>query len=63
MASVMFYILVSKKKIFLSIQMASVICVNFSRLVDHYGNRHPPHNTNEHPHAKILVSPLECQLS
>ena len=63
MASVMFYILVCKKKIFLSIQMASVICVHLSQLVDHYGNRHPPHNTIELPHAKILVSALECQVS
>ena len=43
--------------------MASVICVHFSQLVDHCGIRHPPHNIIEHPYAKILVSPLERQVS
>ena len=31
------YILVSKRKTFLSILMPSVICACFSQLVDHYG--------------------------
>ena len=43
--------------------MASVICVHFSQLVDHYGIRHPPHITIEHPRAKILGSTLERQVS
>ena len=35
MASVMFYNLVWKRKIFLSILIARVICVHYSQLVDH----------------------------
>ena len=43
--------------------MASVICVHFSELVDHCGNRHPPHDIIEQSDAKILVSPPERQVS
>ena len=43
--------------------MASIHCVHFSQVVDHCGNRHPPHNSIEHPHAKILISALEHQVS
>jgi hypothetical protein len=54
-----FTFLVCKRKIFLSIVMASVICVHFSQVVDHCVTWHAPHNTIEHTHAKILVSTLE----
>ena len=63
MASVMFYIIVCKKKISLSILTTSVICVHLSQIVDHCRNVHPPHTTIEHPHAKIVISALERQVS
>ena len=43
--------------------MASIICVHFSELVDHCGNIHPPHDIIEQLDVKILVSPLERQVS
>ena len=48
------YILVCKRKKFLSILMPSVIRVHFSQLVDHCG--HTPHNIIEHTHAKKSIS-------
>ena len=57
------YIIACKRRIFLSILMASVICVHFSQLVDHYVHMHPPHNIIEITHSKILVSALQHQVS
>ena len=62
MASVECLHLVCKRKVVLSILNASVICVGFSQLVDHY-HRHAFHNIIEHTHAKMLVSALERQVS
>jgi hypothetical protein len=54
---------VSKGKKFLSVLMASLICVHFSELVDIVQHRHAPHTIIEHTHAKILANKLEHQVS
>ena len=43
--------------------MASALRVHFGHVVDRCGNKHSPHNTIECPHATILVTALEHQVS
>jgi hypothetical protein len=58
------YILVWKRKIFLTILMATVILCTLKSTCRPLCNiGHAPCNTNEHAYAKIEVSTLECQIS
>ena len=66
------YILVWKRKIFLSILMVSVICVHFSQLINRMSSVSPCALCNIGMHFKTLlnkfmpryeVNTLECQLS